>query len=254
MSRVSLSLNKLTKIFPNGVKALSGIDITVHKGEFVSIIGPSGCGKTTLFNIISGIEKETSGTIKINGRATHKRDGKFGYMLQEPLLLPWRTVEENIILGLDVKSISRTSAIQRARALLEKFKLSDFAKFYPDSLSGGMQQRVALLRTVLFHDDFLILDEPFGSLDALTRLSAELWLMDVFMKLKPTIILVTHDVREAILMSDTIFILSHRPAKVLQKIKITIPRPRNPKFMASTDMVKLEQKLVSMLLKEQEFN
>ncbi len=254
MSGVSLSLNKLTKIFPNGIEALSGIDITVNKGEFVSIIGPSGCGKTTIFNIISGIEEETSGTIEINGKVSHKRVGRFGYMLQEPLLLPWRTVEENIILGLDVKSISRISAIQKAGALLEKFKLSDFAKFYPDSLSGGMKQRVALLRTVLFHDEILLLDEPFGALDALTRLSGELWLMEVLTKLKPSILLVTHDVREAILLSDIIYILSHRPAKVLQKIKVTIPRPRDSKFMASSQMVKLEQELVSMLLKEQEFN
>lgn len=254
MSGAALSVTNLYKFYPNGIEALSGIDIKVNKGEFVSIIGPSGCGKTTLFNIISGIENQSTGKIEINGRVIHKRSGKFGYMLQEPLLLPWRNVEENIILGLEVKSISRTSAIQKARDLLEKFQLSDFAKFYPHALSGGMQQRVALLRTVLFHDDFLLLDEPFGALDALTRLSGELWLMDVFTKLKPSILLVTHDVREAILLSDIIYILSHRPAKVLQKIKITIPRPRNPNFMASTQMVKLEQELVNLLLKEQKFN
>lgn len=186
------------------VLALKNFNLTVFPSEFVSIIGPSGCGKTTLFNIISGIDKETSGTISFDGNIEKSRRGKFGYMFQEPLLLPWRTIEENLVLGLDIRRISRKISLEKARALLKEFNLEKYADQYPSSLSGGMKQKVALLRTLLFNDTFLLLDEPFGALDQITRNGLQLWLKKVLKKFRTTTLFITHDIREAKILSDRI--------------------------------------------------
>lgn len=186
------------------VVALKNFNLTIFPGEFVSIIGPSGCGKTTLFNIISGIDKETSGTIFFDENIEKSRRGKFGYMFQEPLLLPWRTIEENLVLGLDIRRISRKISLEKARALLKEFNLEKYADQYPSSLSGGMKQKVALLRTLLFNDTFLLLDEPFGALDQITRNSLQLWLKKVLKKFRTTTLFITHDIREAKILSDRI--------------------------------------------------
>ncbi len=174
---------------------LASIDLAVAEGEFVSLIGPSGCGKSTLFNIIAGVQQLTSGTIAIDGDAGTERAGKSGYMPQQPLLLPWRTVEENVMLGLDVRRVPRKKASYAAYELLKRFGLAEFARHYPATLSGGMRQRVALLRTVLFNRSFLLLDEPFGALDALTRLSCQMWLLDLWHEFHSSVLFITHDVR-----------------------------------------------------------
>lgn len=186
------------------VTALKNFSLSVFLGEFVSIIGKSGCGKTTLFNIIAGVEEQTSGTISLDGNIENSRRGKFGYMFQEPLLLPWRTVEENLILGADIKKVLKKIALKKARLLLKEFNLEKYADQYPSSLSGGMKQKVALLRTLLFNDSFLLLDEPFGALDQITRNSLQLWLKQVLKKFKTTTLFITHDIREAKLLSDRI--------------------------------------------------
>lgn len=186
------------------VVALKKFNLTVFPEEFISIIGPSGCGKTTLFNIISGVDEQSLGTISLDGNIENSRRGKFGYMLQEPLLLPWRTVEQNLVLGLDIKKISREISLKKARSLLKKFNLEKYGDQYPFSLSGGMKQKVALLRTLLFNDSFLLLDEPFGALDQITRNSLQQWLKKVLKKFKTTTLLITHDIREANLLSDRI--------------------------------------------------
>ncbi|WP_052890871.1 ABC transporter ATP-binding protein [Thermogemmatispora carboxidivorans] len=233
------------------VEALAGIDLTVDVGEFVTIIGPSGCGKSTLFNIIAGVEEPTGGTILLDGEVNGERAGKTGYMPQQPLLLPWRTVEENVMLGLDIRRVPRKLAREQARELLKRFGLSEFADHYPASLSGGMSQRVALLRTVLFHPSFLLLDEPFGALDALTRLSLQMWLQELWQSLQASILFITHDVREAILLSDRIYVFSARPARVLRVVEVVLPRPRRPEQLATPAAASLEQELISLLLKEQ---
>lgn len=186
------------------VVALKNFNFKVFQQEFVSIIGPSGCGKTTLFNIIAGVEKETSGTISLDGNVDNLRRGKFGYMFQEPLLLPWKTVEENLILGLDVRRIPRKISVKKARTLLKEFNLEKYKDEYPSTLSGGMKQKVSLLRTLLFNDSFLLLDEPFGALDQITRNSLQQWLKNVLKKFKTTVLFITHDIREAKLLSDRI--------------------------------------------------
>ncbi|MDQ6659717.1 MAG: ABC transporter ATP-binding protein, partial [Chloroflexota bacterium] len=227
------------------------IDLTVNKGEFVTVIGPSGCGKSTLFNIVAGIDEPTSGEIALDGDPHAERAGKTGYMPQQPLLLPWRTVEENVILGLDVKHIPRKQSLQDAQELLKRFGLLDFAQNYPSTLSGGMRQRVALLRTVLFNSSFLLLDEPFGALDALTRLSLQMWLLDLWQSFHSSVLFITHDVREAILLSDRIYVLSARPARVVRVMEVDLPRPRRQEHLTTEQAVHLEQELVSLLLKEQ---
>src|SRR5579883_70792 len=226
-----LVLEGVSKSFRQGrqlLPVLQPLDLEVEQGEFVSLIGPSGCGKSTLFNIIAGLEQPDSGSLSIDGDASPRRTGKTGYMPQQPLLLPWRTVEENVMLGLDIRRVPRKRAREQARELLKRFGLSEFAEHYPAALSGGMSQRVALLRTVLFHPSFLLLDEPFGALDALTRLSLQMWLQELWQSLKSSILFITHDVREAILLSDRIYIFSARPARVLRVVRVELPRPRRP--------------------------
>ena len=231
---------------------LASIDLTVNEGEFVTVIGPSGCGKSTLFNIVAGVDEPSAGMVAIDGDAKAARAGKSGYMLQQPLLLPWRTVEENVMLGLDVRRVPYKKAQQEAHELLKRFGLDDFAQSYPATLSGGMRQRVALLRTVLFNATFLLLDEPFGALDALTRLSLQIWLLDLWQTFSASVLFITHDVREAILLSDRIYVLSARPARVLRTVQVDLPRPRKQEDLALESAVRLEQELMSILMREQQ--
>jgi len=221
------------------------------RGEFVSLIGPSGCGKSTLFAIIAGLEQPDSGAVAIDGDTNCQRTGKAGYMPQQPLLLPWRTVEENVMLGLDVLRVPRHRAQEQARDLLKRFGLAEFARQYPATLSGGMRQRVALLRTVLFNSQFLLLDEPFGALDALTRLACQMWLLDLWQGVNASVLFITHDVREAILLSDRIYVLSARPARVLRVAEVPLERPRRAEMLGDGRAIELEQELVSALMKEQ---
>ena len=251
---MKLSVQGVTKTYRDGrktVEVLTPIDLTVADGEFVTLIGPSGCGKSTLFNIVAGVDEPTSGIVVIDGDTKNKRAGLSGYMPQQPLLLPWRTVEENVLLGLDVRRIPRKQAQQDALELLKRFGLLDFAQNYPTTLSGGMRQRVALLRTVLFNPSFLLLDEPFGALDALTRLSLQMWLLDLWQSLHASVLFITHDVREALLLSDRIYVLSARPARVLRVVEVDLPRPRRQEHLALASAVQLEQELLELLLKEQ---
>ncbi len=255
MAAPKLLVQDVSKVYRHGrqsVAALSSIDLTVSAGEFVTVIGPSGCGKSTLFTIVAGIEQPSAGMVAIDGDANTARAGKAGYMPQQPLLLPWRTVEENVMLGLDVRRIPRPKAQAEARELLKRFGLADFAQSYPSMLSGGMQQRAALLRTVLFNAAFLLLDEPFGALDALTRLSLQMWLLELWQTFHSSVLFITHDVREAILLSDRIYVLSARPAHVLRVVEVNLPRPRRQENLALAAAVQLEQELLALLMKEQE--
>jgi ABC-type nitrate/sulfonate/bicarbonate transport system ATPase subunit len=254
MDTPKLLAQGVSKTFHRGrqtLETLASIDMSVEAGEFVTVIGPSGCGKSTLFNIIAGIETLDAGTIAIDGETEGERAGKTGYMPQKPLLLPWKTVEENVMLGLDVRHVPRKQAQAEAHALLKRFGLMEFAQHYPATLSGGMSQRVALLRTVLFNRSALLLDEPFGALDALTRLSCQVWLLDVWQEFHSSILFITHDVREAILLSNRIYVLSARPARVLQVVEVHLPYPRQPQQLVSADAAQLEQRLMSLLLREQ---
>ena len=255
MEPPKLLVQGVSKIFRDGrqtLNTLASIDLVVNNGEFVTVIGPSGCGKSTLFNIVAGVDQPSEGIVAIDGDAQGTRAGKAAYMPQQPLLLPWRTVVENVMLGLDVRRVPRKKAEFQAHELLKRFGLADFAQHYPATLSGGMRQRVALLRTVLFNSSFLLLDEPFGALDALTRLSLQMWLLDVWQTFHSSVLFITHDVREAILLSDRIYVLSSRPARVLRVVEVELSRPRRSEQLALAQAVQLEQELTALLMKEQQ--
>jgi ABC-type nitrate/sulfonate/bicarbonate transport system ATPase subunit len=259
IDKYQLSVQAVTKSYRVGnggrgkrsLEVLLPIDLTVGYGEFVTVIGPSGCGKSTLFNIIAGVDVHSSGHIAIDGAMDGVRAGKTGYMPQKPLLLPWRTVEENVLLGLDILRVPFKQAQQRAIELLKRFGLAEFAHSYPSALSGGMQQRIALLRTTLFNSSFLLLDEPLGALDALTRLSMQMWIQEVWQAFHASVLFITHDVREAVLLSDRIYVLSARPAHVVHIAQIDLPRPRLQEHLALPYAIQLEQELLTLLLKEQ---
>jgi len=240
-----LTIKNLSKSFDGAV--INNLSLEIFEEEMVSIIGPSGCGKSTLFNIISGILPEDHGMIKIDGKEEKNRQGKFGYMFQEPLLFPWAKTIENVMLGYEVKGLQKDKARIRASKLLKEFSLFGYSDFYPASLSGGMKQKVALMRTVAFDSSLLFLDEPFGSLDAITRSSLHLYLLEIWKKLKLTILFTTHDIREAIFLSDRIYILSKKPARIINCVKVNLPRPRKIKNLVSPEFIKLEAKLIKLL-------
>lgn len=245
----SLELTNVSKSYDN-LHVLQNISLQIHPGEFVSLIGPSGCGKSTLLRLIAGIDEPTGGEVAIDEKNIFARRGKMSYMPQKPSLLPWRTVEENVVLGMDIKKVSREKSLKQARTLLADFGLADFAGVYPSTLSGGMSQKIALLRTVLFSQKVLLLDESFGSLDALTRLSMQVWLLSLWKKYRSSVLFVTHDIREAILLSDSILVMSQRPGKIITDISVDLPRPRTREHLASKKAIHLEQKLLKLLVNE----
>jgi len=244
-NRSKLIIKNLSVTFE--AEIIKNISLEVDEGEIISIIGPSGCGKSTLFNVVSGISKQNKGSIKIDGLNEERRQGKFGYMFQESLLFPWLKVLENVMLGFEIKGIKKQEAKTKALELLKKFDLFEYANFYPNSLSGGMKQKVALLRTIAFNSSLLLLDEPFGSLDAITRSSLHLYLLEIWKKLGLTIIFTTHDIREAVFLSDRVYILSKKPATVVECIKINLLRPRKADDQMSPRFVELEKKLMNLL-------
>jgi len=202
---------------------LDGVSFTVQNGEWISVVGPSGCGKTTLLRVCAGLLPPWSGTVQVFGSSPR---GKTSYMPQGDSLLPWRTALGNILAALEVDGRPRPEAVSKARDCLAQFGLGGFEKSYPFELSGGMRQRVALLRAFLAQRELLLLDEPLGALDALTRAELQDWLFSVWQSLRKTVVLVTHDVEEALLLSDRVLVLSARPAKVIAEFSVSSPRPR----------------------------
>ena len=251
--RVKIKLRGVHKSFPtvgHRLAVVEGVDLHVSEGEFVSVVGPSGCGKSTLLNMIAGLEEPDSGTIEIDGLRDGTRLGETGYMHQKDLLMPWRTVLDNAILSLELRGVPRTQARRRALELMEVFGLKGFEKHLPFTLSGGMRQRVAFLRTLLADQDVLLLDEPFGALDALTRAQMQEWLLGLWDSLGKTIVLVTHDVEEALLLSDRTYVLTARPASVKAEVAVGLPRPRALDMSRSEEFVKLKHELLTALLEE----
>lgn len=226
-------------------EVLRDVSLTVAPGAFVSLIGPSGSGKSTLLEIAAGLLKPSAGRVLLGGRAL-TAPGAAGYVPQGDHLLPWRTLLHNVMLGPQVRGVARREALAEARALLQRFGLGGFENAYPHELSGGMRQRAALLRAVLFERRLLILDEPLGALDALTRLSVQRWLAELVAACGASALLVTHDVREALLLSDTICVLSRPPARVRLRLEVPLPRPRPPQALA--ELAELEATLLSALL------
>jgi ABC-type nitrate/sulfonate/bicarbonate transport system ATPase subunit len=246
----SIQIKRLTKSFPaDGAKleVLAGISLAVNPGEFVSILGPSGCGKSTVFSLLAGIEQPDGGEIVIDGQPAGD-DRPFAWMPQRDVLLPWRSVRDNIALGAEVAAgKAKADARATADSLLDEFGLSEFAPSRPCQLSGGMRQRAALARTVAQGRGVLLLDEPFGALDSLTRTELQLWLEQIRSHEQWTVVLITHDVREAVLLSDRVYVLSERPATVLTEIEINLPRPRDVDTLGNPRAAELETQLLHAL-------
>lgn len=228
---MTLQLQNISKTFPTGdgsaVEALSGITLEVKDSEFVSVLGPSGCGKTTLLRIVAGLEKPTAGTIRLDGEEIGGPSPRMAMIFQEYSLYPWRTVIRNIEFGLEVKGLSKEERRKKAAEYLELVGLRDFADRYPYELSGGMRQRVAVARALAIEPHILLMDEPFGALDAQTRNKLQRELLEIWEKTKKTVLFVTHSVDEAVFLSDRIVILSPRPGRVREIVRVGLPRPRD---------------------------
>ncbi|QSO54534.1 ABC transporter ATP-binding protein [Alicyclobacillus curvatus] len=213
-------------------EALRTVDLTIDEGEFVAIVGPSGCGKSTLLSLISGMLQPTSGEVLLYGKRVTEPSKRVGYMLQHDYLFEWRDVLHNVLVGAEVRGMNMKSATKRAQSLLERYGLGDFARHNPKQLSGGMRQRVALIRTLVVQPDVLLLDEPFSALDFQTRLSLSDEIGTILREQHKTVILVTHDISEAISMADRIVVMSNRPSKVKSDHHISFAGDRPSPVMA----------------------
>ena len=220
--------------------ALDGLSLTVGKAEFVALVGPSGSGKSTLLDIVAGLITPDSGAVRLNGEATtaKQRLGQSAYMQQRDLLLPWRTTIGNAALGLEASGMSRVRSRAQAAAELWRFGLDGFGDVYPAQLSGGMRQRAAFLRTILPRKELVLFDEPFGALDALTRSDLQVWLAGLWEQERSSVLLVTHDVEEAVFLADRVVVLTPRPGRVAFELSVSLPRPRTRAMIASPEFIR----------------
>src|SRR5207344_538202 len=250
MSETKLCVENVSMTFPTPAGpfvALAPITLAIPQGRFVSLIGPSGCGKSTIFNIIAGLFEPTGGRVLIDGMDATGTIGRVGYMLQKDLLLPWRTVLDNVILGMEIQAVPMRIARERALPLLQRYGLAGFEYLYPSSLSGGMRQRAALLRTLLFDTDLILLDEPFGALDAQTKLQMQEWLMRLWSDFGKTVLFVTHDVEEAIYLSDEVHVMGTRPGRIIASIPVHLPRPRVRTSALTADFIAIKERCLDLL-------
>jgi ABC-type nitrate/sulfonate/bicarbonate transport system ATPase subunit len=226
---------------------LADINFEVADREFVSIVGPSGSGKTTLFNIIAGVERPDAGRVWIGGR--ENRLGDTAYMLQKDLLFPWRTALDNAILGIEIRGTPRKAARAEALGVIDRFGLIGFERHYPRQLSGGQRQRVALMRTILCNKEILLLDEPFGALDAMTRQKMHFFLQEIWAEFPCTILFITHDIDEAVLLSDRVLVLSNqRPATLIASVPVALSRPRRRETMVEPAFVEGKKALMALVV------
>lgn len=240
MSRTFLSGTKT-------VQALEDISFEVQESSFVSLVGPSGCGKSTLLKIISGLLPATSGTVSVNGGPVGGPLENVGMVFQSPILLKWRTVMGNILLPVEFAKLDVAHHLDRARSLLELVGLAGFEEMLPHQLSGGMQQRVSLCRALVTDPQLLLMDEPFGALDAMTRDELDLELLRIWGEKKKTVLFVTHSIQEAVFLSDLVFVMSARPGRLLERILVDLPRPRTMEMMSSEKFGAYTLKIRSLL-------
>lgn len=221
--------------------------MTVQAGEFICVIGPSGIGKSTLFQLATGLLQPERGEIRLNGLPAEKRLGRVGYMPQRDLLMAWRTVAENAALPLEIKGVPRSLALERVRQELPRFGLAEWADAYPSELSGGMRQRVSFLRAILTGADLLLLDEPFSALDGITRMDMQEWLLDMWEQTGTTMMMITHDIDEAILLADRVLFLLESPITHAVEIPVPIRRPRRASNRNQPDFLELREQVWGLL-------
>jgi ABC-type nitrate/sulfonate/bicarbonate transport system ATPase subunit len=253
--RVALSSRCIGKTFPaerspygragghGSLPVLADVSIELAVGEFVSLVGPSGCGKSTLLKILAGLVAPSAGDVLLEGERRDALLGRVGYMPQDDLLMPWRTTLDNVTLGLELAGVRRADARERAREQFARFGLDGFERHWPRALSGGMRQRAALLRTFLAGRDVLLLDEPLGALDALTREEMREWLLEVWEADRKTILLVTHDVEEAAFLSDRVYVMSGSPGRIRAAIDVPLARPRVIELTGTPEFIAIEQRI-----------
>ena len=226
---------------------LKDISIHLEQGELVSLLGVSGSGKTTLFNVISGLLKPQQGRVLLNGRDITGKPGQISYMLQKDLLLPYRTIQDNVALPLLFQGMRKKEARQKAASMFDEFGLAGTERKYPSQLSGGMRQRAALLRTYMFSQDVALLDEPFSALDTLTKTQIHHWYLQVMEKIHLSTLFITHDIDEAILLSDRIYILTGRPGEILDEIVVSEKKPRGNDFSLSDAFLDYKRTIIRRL-------
>tara|TARA_B100000676_G_C18072521_1_gene845300 strand:+ start:633 stop:1394 length:762 start_codon:yes stop_codon:yes gene_type:complete len=243
----SLSKSYVDESSNENTLILDNIDFQINDGEFVSLIGPSGCGKSTLLNIISGLNNPDNGEIIISGIESKDRLGKLSYMQQKDLLLPWKTILDNSILGLELQNENKTISETKAIKLLDTFGLSGYENYYPDQISGGMRQRASFLRTILTNNKILLLDEPFSALDSITRSQMQKWLLQLWEQFNKTILLVTHDIDEAIFLSDRIYVMQNNNLNSIQIINVNLPRPRPQEIVLDNSFITIKKEILPLI-------
>jgi ABC-type nitrate/sulfonate/bicarbonate transport system ATPase subunit len=239
----TIQLRNVTKTFGQ-LEVLSEINLTVDKGEFAAIVGPSGCGKSTALRMIAGLERPTTGEVLANGEPIVKPDPRRILIFQEHALYPWRTVEQNVGFGLELANVPEKERKARVDEVLDKVGLNGFQNYYPHQLSGGMRQRASIARALVMNPEVLLLDEPYGALDAITRLTMQNELIKLWQGTGKTVLLITHDIDEAVYLADTIYVMSPRPGRVIRSVKSDMPRPRDRN---SAEFVHLRQQIMESL-------
>lgn len=242
-------INNVSKTYPGAepVHALQEVDLEIPAGQFVALLGPSGCGKSTLLNIIAGFEQNTSGSLTVNGQAVEKPGPERGVVFQEAALFPWLNVWENVVFGPKTAGKSKAEYEAHAKEMLEITGLSSFLTHLPVQLSGGMRQRVGIARVLTLGSKVLLMDEPFGALDAQTRLTMQELLLSVWHRMRTTVMFVTHDIDEAILLADTIYVMSARPGRIQTRIDVPIARPRTVEDTTSAEFNALKREILHQI-------
>ena len=249
-SHISIrGVNKIFQTTDREVVALKDIDLEIESGQFVCLLGPSGCGKSTLLNAVAGFSLPTSGTITTDGKVVAQPGPDRGMVFQEYALFPWMTVEQNVGFGLEIKGMPKAEITPRVTSLLATLGLTDFRSRFPKDLSGGMRQRVAIARVLALDSPILLMDEPFGALDALTRRNLQDELLRIWSELRKTIIFVTHSIEEAIYLADRIVVMTYRPGMVKRDITVDLPRLRDP---AAPEFNALKRELGQLVMEEQQ--
>jgi NitT/TauT family transport system ATP-binding protein len=247
----SISLRALELQFGQGktaVQALRGLNLDIQPGEFVSVLGPSGCGKSSLIGAIAGLTRVSSGEVRMDGCRVLAPSSERGVVFQQPTLFPWQTVLDNVAFGLKMRGVAKAERQRAAREILAHVELDAFAAHYPEQLSGGMQQRVNLARVLLTRPRVLLMDEPFCALDAQARLNMQQMLLGLRQQFPMTVLFVTHDVDEAIFLSDRFVVLSERPGRILADVAVPLPRPRRHELLTSRAFMELKRRALDLLL------
>lgn len=246
-----LQVERLHVSYDDGrLVAVDDFSVDIKPGEFVCLLGPTGCGKSTILKAIAGFISPAGGTMLLNGRPINGPGVDRGFVFQSFVLFPWKTVEGNVEFGPKIRGIPATDRRKRCTDILNSVGLADRAKAYPHELSGGMQQRVAIARALVNNPEVLLMDEPFGSLDAQTRAIMQALLLDLWQKYRRVVVFVTHDIDEAIILSDRLLLLSARPARVKEEVVVDLPRPRHPESTVDPDFIRIKRRVLTAMKEE----